>query len=114
MCAKQMSRRGRPSLTLAAELLTLTLMVLPLTPAFGDDKPKAQRVVVELVGAIEQYGGGGPLGVAVAGKYAHVCGHQDSLRIVDVSDPRSPREIGTFRTIGRTQDVAVQGKYAFL
>jgi hypothetical protein len=100
---------------MVGKMLTLALMTLPVAAVQGDDKPKAQKVIVEVVGAVEDPDpASGPLGVAVAGKYAYVCNHKDGLRIVDVSDPKKPQEIGSFHTIGRTRDVSVQGRFAFV
>src|SRR5262245_45380620 len=113
------SGRHRPSgdtlmKTIIRTWVFLVVVMFPAAPLFGDEKEKSKPVVVELVGAVARPGGGDPLGVAVADKCAYVCAHQDGLRIVDVTDPRKPREISTFHTIGRTRDVSIQGKYAFL
>jgi hypothetical protein len=48
--------------------------------------------------------------VTVAGNYAYV--GSDGLRVIDVSDPANPIEVGYFG-IGRS-DVAVQGDYAYV
>jgi hypothetical protein len=47
------------------------ILTLPLS---GDETAQSSSVVVELVGAVDRPGGGDPLGIAVAGKYAYVCG----------------------------------------
>ena len=37
-----------PLLTTVSMILTLILVILPVAPLFGDDKPTVQRVVVQL------------------------------------------------------------------
>ncbi|MFN3929222.1 MAG: carboxypeptidase regulatory-like domain-containing protein, partial [Thermoflexus sp.] len=52
--------------------------------------------------------------VAVAGSYAYVADREGGLRIVDVSDPAAPREVGFYDTPGYAGDVAVVGSYAYV
>ena len=57
-------------------------------------------------------------GFAVAastqGSYAYIAARQDGLRVMDLSQPDSPREIGAYQTPGFAMDVAVQGGHAFV
>jgi len=73
------------------------------------------------VGSIEM--GGSANGVAVAGDYAYVIGHYDHLgdgvgvdivRVIDVSDPRSPRRVDSVATPGYPYGVAVAGNYVYV
>jgi len=52
-------------------------------------------------------------GIHVVDGYAYVADTDDGLRIVDVSDPAHPMEIGFYKT-RRTWDVYVEGRYAYL
>ena len=67
-------------------------------------EPNAQNV--ELVGWI----GGTTDAVAVQGNYAYLIG--DGLRVVDVSDPHNPREVGYCDTPG--YDVFISDCYAYV
>jgi len=51
--------------------------------------------------------------VAVAGNYAYVADGY-GLRIINVSNPASPTEIGYYDTPGSAYDVAVSGNYAYV
>ena len=57
-------------------------------------------------------------GFAVAastqGSYAYIAARQDGLRVMDLSQPDSPNEIGAYQTPGFAMDVAVQGDHAFV
>jgi hypothetical protein len=50
--------------------------------------------------------------IAVSGTFAYVADHSGGLRIVDVSDPANPREIGVWP--GTAFCVAVAGQYAYV
>jgi hypothetical protein len=52
--------------------------------------------------------------VAVAGGYAYVAAGLAGLRIVDVSNPATPQEVGALATLGPAQGVAIAGNYAYL
>ena len=68
--------------------------------------------------------GGYAEAVAVSGSYACVAYYEPyyehglrdkyGLRIIDISNPSSPREVGYFSTGSRTQGIAVSGSYAYL
>ena len=70
--------------------------------------------------SIEQVGhiGTSPIDVFVQGSYAYVAAGSDGLRIVDISDPTAPTEVGFYDTpddaLGIVQDVVVLGDYAYL
>ena len=53
-------------------------------------------------------------GVVLSGDYAYLAGGTGGLRIIDVSEPHNPVEIGTLDTPGQAMDVAVQGDYAYV
>ena len=52
--------------------------------------------------------------ITLAGQYAYVVAGEDGIRIIDVSDPVSPQEIGGFDTPGKAREVAIAGHYAFV
>ena len=54
------------------------------------------------------------MGVAVSGAYAYVADGSGGLRVVDVSDPASPREVGSYGTPLYAYGVAVSGAYAYV
>ena len=53
-------------------------------------------------------------GVAVSGAYAYVANWAGGLRVIDVSNPSSPREVGAYDTPGDALGVAVSGAYAYV
>jgi hypothetical protein len=53
-------------------------------------------------------------GVAVDGSYAYVAAFAAGLRVVDVSNPIAPFEVGSFDLPGEAESVAVVGRYAFV
>ena len=52
--------------------------------------------------------------MAVAGNYAYVADIHRGLRVVDVSTPGNPHEVGACDTPGWAMDVAVSGNYAYV
>jgi hypothetical protein len=54
------------------------------------------------------------MGVAVAGGYACVADGGAGLRVVDVSDPSNPKEVGSYETPGYATGMAVAGDYAYV
>ncbi len=52
--------------------------------------------------------------VAVAGDYAYVADGGAGLRIVDVSHPAAPAEVGFYDTSGFAGGVAVAGNYIYV
>ena len=52
--------------------------------------------------------------LAVVGKYAYIAAGVDGLRIVDVSDPQAPVEVGGCDTPGSAKDVSVCGSHAYV
>jgi hypothetical protein len=53
-------------------------------------------------------------GVAVVGGYAYIADYDDGLRVIDVSDPAHPAEVGHYDTPGHAYDVVVVGDYAYV
>ena len=66
---------------------------------------------VELVG---QIGGWEAWGVHVTGGYAYVAAGSSGLRVVNVSDPTIPIEVGAYDTPGYAENVYVAGGYAYV
>ncbi|RKY93585.1 MAG: hypothetical protein DRQ01_04420, partial [Ignavibacteriae bacterium] len=60
------------------------------------------------------YDTGAAFGVAVSGSYAYVADWYAGLRIIDVSRPTSPQEVGFYNTSGNALGVAVSGSYAYV
>ena len=52
--------------------------------------------------------------MAVAGNYAYVADEDDGLRVISVSDPAHPVEVGYYGTPGWALGVAVAGNYAYV
>jgi hypothetical protein len=53
-------------------------------------------------------------GVAVSGPYAYVAAMRAGLRVVDVSDPSTPREVGFYEALTPAHDIAVSGSHAYV
>jgi hypothetical protein len=47
--------------------------------------------------------------VVVKDRYAYVAAGDGGLRVIDISDPASPREVGYYDTPGWAQEVALGG-----
>jgi hypothetical protein len=52
--------------------------------------------------------------VAVSGDYAYVCGYSTVLRIIDVSTPDNPTQVGFYNGYGDGLDVALEGTLAYV
>ncbi|MCI0692687.1 T9SS type A sorting domain-containing protein [candidate division KSB1 bacterium] len=66
---------------------------------------------------VSTFGAGSFIGaVAVSGNYAYAGAGGDSLRIIDVSNPANPRQVGSFNTtlFISVLDVEVRGNFAYL
>ena len=50
----------------------------------------------------------------VSGSYAYVADGGDGLRIIDISDPKNPYEVGHYETGSYAKGVYVSGKYAYV
>ncbi len=50
----------------------------------------------------------------VAGRYAYVADYAGGLRIMDVSNPKSPKTVGAYTGLSTVLSVAVAGKYAYV
>src|SRR5437867_3141255 len=70
------------------------------------DKPP-QQVTAELVGQPEERQASGPLGLALAGDHAYLAAWRRGLRIVNISNPKEPKEVGGCRIHGDAKDVVV-------
>ena len=53
-------------------------------------------------------------GVAIAGGYAYVADGDGGLRVINVSTPTNPVEVGFYDTPGHANGVAVVGSYAYI
>jgi len=60
------------------------------------------------------HGPGGGWGIAVSGSYAYAADATNGLRIVNISNPSSPTEVGFYETPGLAKQVAVSGKYVYV
>lgn len=52
--------------------------------------------------------------MTVVGSYAYVTDYAGGLRVIDVSTPTAPVEIGFVETPWGAEDIAVSGSYAFV
>jgi len=53
--------------------------------------------------------------LAQVGDYVYVAAYENGLKIIDVSDPENPEEVGSWDDVGiRAWDVFVSGDYAFI
>lgn len=57
---------------------------------------------------------GTPLEISLSQGYAYIASYEGGLRIVDVSNPSSPFEVGFFDTYQYSTDLAVSGNYVYL
>ena len=78
------------------------------------DRPAPRKVDLDVVGRTGDGSPSGPLGVTVAGDYAYLAAWRRGLRVVDISNPKKPKEVGACRVPGDAKDVAVAGGYAFV
>jgi len=53
-------------------------------------------------------------GVAVSGTHAYVADASSGLQVIDITDPQSPKGVGSVDTAGEAQDVAVSGIHAYV
>ncbi len=53
-------------------------------------------------------------GVDVAGSFAFLASGKPGLVVVDISDPRNPREVGRFDTPRTARSVQLDGPYAYV
>ena len=102
-CPTEPGRRPRHRLRLAIPL-ALTLLCSLLVHARAN-----QGGVLELVATLEGRAGG----VVVAGHYAYVSSGA-TLRIIDVSDPSQPAEVGTFTVPKRIYGFDVTAEHVYI
>jgi len=67
---------------------------------------------VELVGWLNGWGDANC--VAVAGDYAYVATNETGLRVVDISDPSQPREVGSYAPPSIINSLVVDGSYIYV
>lgn len=72
----------------------------------GGKAPSTVNYIPEAVNYIED--------AMIAGDYMYVATNRSGLRIVDISDARSPVEVGTYGAPGYAQDVEVSGNHAYV
>jgi hypothetical protein len=53
-------------------------------------------------------------GLALSGTHAYVADGDGGLRVMDVSNPTSPSEVGHYDTLGYARGVALAGNYAYI
>src|SRR5439155_22718981 len=73
-----------------------------------------RKVAVELVGRTDDGSAPGPLGLVVAGDHAYLAAWRRGLRVIQVSDPKAPKEAGSCPIRGLAKAVAVAGGYAYV
>jgi hypothetical protein len=56
---------------------------------------------------------GAAMAVAVSGNYAYVANDESGLKVIDVSNPDSPRVVASYDTLGFAWGVTVSGNYAY-
>jgi hypothetical protein len=54
------------------------------------------------------------LSIAISGNYAYVADELGGLRVIDISVPDAPVEVGEFYTLGKAYGVALSGNYAYV
>src|SRR5262249_8724914 len=86
----------------------------PPVPQRPDRPASARAVALELVGRTVDGSAPGPLGLVVAGEHAYLAAWRRGLRVVRVSDPKAPREVGSCAIRGAARDVAVAGGHAYV
>jgi len=89
-------------------LSSVSLVLLTAVPSFAQDSSN-----VRLLGFCDTQCA---YGVAVAGQYAYVADAGDSsgLRVINITNPAAPSEVGFCGTPGGALGVAVSGNYAYV
>ncbi len=57
---------------------------------------------------------GAPIAISISGNYAYLASYEGGLRIVDITNPTSPNEIGFFNQFYYSVDVEISGNYAYV
>ncbi|MFC1975808.1 LVIVD repeat-containing protein [Chloroflexota bacterium] len=73
--------------------------------------PLTRSQPLELVGHLDGTAGGV---FALAGDYIYMASGKNGLRVIDISDPVVPLDVGFFHTPDAVSDVAVSGNYIFV
>jgi hypothetical protein len=50
----------------------------------------------------------------IAGNYAYICYENNSLHIIDISNPLNPIHEGTYNTVSEVDEITIKGDYAYL
>ncbi|MDP8239077.1 MAG: T9SS type A sorting domain-containing protein [Candidatus Hatepunaea meridiana] len=88
-----------------ARTICLIMLIISLFSTVQSDE-------LELIGQLSYWDV--PLKVAIDGNYVYAACGISGFRVVDVSDPREPREVGSAVLMGDNQDVTVSGEYAYV
>jgi hypothetical protein len=64
--------------------------------------------------ASDSLGDKGAQEVTVAGNYAYVVIYESGFRIIEISDPAKPQQMGVYAAAGYAVEVTVSGSYAYL
>jgi hypothetical protein len=54
------------------------------------------------------------LALKVSGNYAYIADHYNGLCIVDISNPKSPKQVGSYKTNGKACNITIKDKFAFI
>jgi len=98
--------------TRVAILLVSVVLALGTPMAAAQGGHPMETYNVELLGQYDTPGGA--YGVAVVGSTVYVAAYYCGLRIVDVSDPTAPTEVGAYDTPVDARGVAVVGSTAYI
>ena len=91
-------------------LLTLFFLSMALlTTAWAQDSLNVTRI-----GQLNLLSGAEQEGLTVVGSYAYVTNGSHGLRVIDISNPAAPAEMGFCDTPGYAGAVAVAGNYAYV
>ena len=52
--------------------------------------------------------------MTINGNYAYIAGGNEGLRVINISDPAAPTEVGFYHISVRASGVAVAGNYAYV
>ena len=103
-------RRSFTTLTVVASALVLCWTAIHTSTASAQPEPKKPdreppKVVAELVGQIGERRAPGPLGIALSGDYAYLAAWHRGLRVVNIADPKEPKEVAEFRIEGTVRPI---------
>ncbi|MCX6639363.1 MAG: T9SS type A sorting domain-containing protein [bacterium] len=90
-------------------IASLLLLIAASTNSFGQDSLNVSKI-----GQVGHAWEGIAHRVFVSGNYAYVAANEAGLRILDITDPANPAEVGYFDTPGEAYNVFVTGGHAYL